>query len=408
MNDPYIIELRGCNFKNKGDVLMAESVIGQVREGRPDIRLVSRTMNRRGALADSLSLGRCLSPRYSARRSALKAAFLDALGSAPLAGALDKFAGIAPVRKIAGVIDVCGFAYGDAWGPGAVEADYRYYSEAAEQRKPIILMPKSFGPFSDSAMARKVRTICEMADLCFVRDRASFAHLVDAGVPEAHLSRFPDFTASAKAIISPKYADLAGRPAIVPNYRMIDTGRVFCENDYVEFLVALYRCMEPRYGKPFILVHDTGRDPVLAERMSTRLGSKVETVDEPVARVNKGIIANASFVYSDRLHGAISAALQGVPVCTMGWSHKYRYMLADFGLEWALIDAGSVDGALARFHEISDRYRNERQSADAGSRESDAMQVTLQSNDRMWAAIFKCLNTKLPSNSMPDCGNVHA
>ena len=378
----FIVEIRGCNFKNKGDVLMAESVITRMQDRYPGIQLVSRTLNTRGALANPLALGKCVSPRYSAGRSALKTGFLDMLKSAPVAFALDKFFGVVPGASIEGIIDVCGFSYGDAWGPAALEADYRYYSEAAAGGKPIILMPKSFGPFSDSSMVAKVKAICEMATLCFVRDSESYGHLLDAGVNEQSIFRFPDFTASATAIASPRYAHLAGRPTIIPNYRMIDAGQLFSEQDYVEFLAAIYHLMNEQHGQPYLLVHDTGRDPLLAVRLSDHLGQQVETVNEPVARINKGIIGASSFVYSDRLHGAISAALQNVPVCSMGWSHKYRYMLADFGLEWALMKPNTPAEAQAAFARISQHYKDEDRNL-----RLQAINTVLEKNEAMWSKI---------------------
>jgi colanic acid/amylovoran biosynthesis protein len=379
----FIVEIRGCNFKNKGDVLMAESVISRMQDRYPGIQLVSRTLNTRGALKNPCALGKCISPRYSSGRSRLKTAFQDLLNSAPAASALDRLFGVVPSASIEGIIDVCGFSYGDAWGPTALEADYRYYSEAAACGKPIILMPKSFGPFSDASMAAKVKAICEMATLCFVRDRTSYGHLLDAGINEKTISRFPDFTSSATAIASPRYAYLAGRPAIIPNYRMIDAGQLFSEQQYVDFLGGVYRLMDEQYGQPYLLVHDTGRDPLLAASLSENLGYKIETINEPVSLINKGIIAASSFVYSDRLHGAISAALQKVPVCSMGWSHKYRHMLADFGLEWALLEPMPLTSILPTLRQISYRYI---QGQDIDARQQ-AINAVLEKNEAMWSII---------------------
>lgn len=188
----HIIEIRGCNFKNKGDVLMVESIISQMKEKRPDIKLVSRVLNTRGTLFDSSSLGKCISPRYSSNNSNYKKNLMAISSTNFMSEILYIFAGFVPFSKISGFIDVCGYSYGDPWGSATTNADFKFYSEVADQGKPYIFMPKSYGPFSDKATSEMVRSICKRSSLCFVRDRESRAYLEEIGVPHKSLYEFPD------------------------------------------------------------------------------------------------------------------------------------------------------------------------------------------------------------------------
>jgi len=69
----YFVEIRGCNFHNKGDVLMAESIIHRINEERSDIRFVSRAsraLNNHNSLLNPKDLGKCLTshPSYSSQK----------------------------------------------------------------------------------------------------------------------------------------------------------------------------------------------------------------------------------------------------------------------------------------------------------------------------------------------------
>lgn len=175
---------------------------------------------------------------------------------------------------------------------------------------------------------------------------------------------------------------------------MVDTGHSFSENKYVQLLAHLYEVMKNRYGKPYFVFNDAGRDSSLAENVSKEVGDQIEQVLEPTAVVVKGIIGASCFVYSDRLHGAISAAQQCVPVAASGWSHKYEYMLADFGLEWALMKENSVDAKVTKFKQIVDRYDNEKSSGKLDENFSRQLDDLSRKNHKMWAMIFELIDDR--------------
>ena len=116
---------------------------------------------------------------------------------------------------------------------------------------------------------------------------------------------------------------------------MVDSGRKLSFDSYIDFLSSVYKIFNLEFGKPIILIHDSKKDLLVANALKKFLRVNVDIIKEPVARTIKGIIVNSSIVYSDRLHGAISAGLYGVPIISLGWSFKYKEMLKDFDLPWA-------------------------------------------------------------------------
>lgn len=96
-------------------------------------------------------------------------------------------------------------------------------------------------------------------------------------------------------------------------------------------------------------------------------------------------------VYSDRLHGAISAGLHSVPIMTLGWSFKYREMLGDYDLKWAQIKYSSEQQMLNSVLRIIKKYKNIQNFKASFSVEKIRFQ-----NKLMWNKIFYQLNKLLP------------
>ena len=70
----------------------------------------------------------------------------------------------------------------------------------------------------------------------------------------------------------------------------------------------------------------------LAERLSG--DDRVIVIDtELTAGQLRSLIARSAFLVTSRFHAMISALASGTPVFVIGWSHKYREVLGDFGLE---------------------------------------------------------------------------
>jgi hypothetical protein len=70
----------------------------------------------------------------------------------------------------------------------------------------------------------------------------------------------------------------------------------------------------------------------LAQRLASE--DRVTVIDtELTAGQLRSLIARSEFLVTSRFHAMISALATATPVFVIGWSHKYREVLSDFGLE---------------------------------------------------------------------------
>ena len=179
----YFVEIRGCNFHNKGDVLMAESIIQRLNEKRSDIRFVSRTLNTHSSLLNQKDLGKCLTSRPSFSSQKLGKLIIKYSVNFFLIKWLLVFVfKFVPENKIDGIIDICGFSYGDFWGNQNLKSDLKYYTNAKKRGIPIILMPKSFGPFSNLTQKKNMKKLWNVCALAFSRDSQSTKFLMSCGI----------------------------------------------------------------------------------------------------------------------------------------------------------------------------------------------------------------------------------
>ncbi|MDT8368845.1 MAG: polysaccharide pyruvyl transferase family protein [Longimicrobiales bacterium] len=59
----------------------------------------------------------------------------------------------------------------------------------------------------------------------------------------------------------------------------------------------------------------------------------------------RGVVAASELVVTSRFHGMISALATATPVLVLGWSHKYREVMREFGLEDDVLDFREIEEA---------------------------------------------------------------
>lgn len=87
--------------------------------------------------------------------------------------------------------------------------------------------------------------------------------------------------------------------------------------------------------EPSLKRHRMNDRPTLLD-LAQRLGSEdlVTVIDtELTAGQLRSLISRSEFLVTSRFHAMISALATSTPVFVIGWSHKYREVLGDFGLE---------------------------------------------------------------------------
>ncbi|MBI4818290.1 MAG: polysaccharide pyruvyl transferase family protein [Deltaproteobacteria bacterium] len=351
-----VVELASVSFQNKGDELMAIAAKEFVNEVRPDWD-VAVPIWLRGAVPEDLKTHYQLGFSWVLHaQSAKEGRLADAIG--PIASLLP--ARLLPPRlvrecDVRAVLEITGFSYGDDWGRRRPKRMRKWFKAQRERRKKIVLLPKTFGPFKDSQIGTDVRRIVELADLVFARDEISFEHLRSIGAAHSHVKVAPDYTHRVTPRLTETALRLAGRACFVPNKRMVDkTDRAVSETYVFSFARAI-REAKVKGTEPFLLIHQKRSDLKLAEEIRRVCGFDVEIVDVEDSREIKGVVSQAAFAVSSRLHGAINALGQGVPCVVVGWSHKYPGIAKDFDATELLVrDASKPDELIDRVGSLCD------------------------------------------------------
>jgi len=379
-----VIEIVGCNGKNIGDILMLEAAIQELRLRHPKAAFAvrRRSILQRVKAEDRLNFLPLVRP--GARRRQLKER-TNGLLLGPFSALAGLYPGLAAAHRVTGIVDVCGYKYGGIWGRSAIDSDLREYAREKRKGRRIVLLPKTFGPFADPATEAAMRELVELCDLCYCRDQLSHDHLTAAGVPAERCPVFPDFTTTVKGVADARYQAYAGRPLIIPNFRMVDSGRGLDEAGYAALLESLTTLLRRRGMEPLLVVHDAGRDLAFSQELARK--NDLSLVLEKRAAAVKGLIGQAGLVYSDRLHGLINALSQTVPALTSGWNFKYAEALKNYGMERMLItpDERQESSLQTRLDRLlaEEKSLREQLSAAAGRLK--------QTNGLMWDQVNRCL-----------------
>lgn len=263
------------------------------------------------------------------------------------------------------LIDISGFAYGDAWGMNRVALVEPLIETARNAQVPVIFMPQAWGPFQTPSLGEAVRRLLfHEKTVAFPRDKTSRDHLLQ-------LCSSGDFPREVRNDLAFVF-DLGSRDrgeamlrtmgctherpivGIAPNMRVYErTSGDGVANEYVRAMseVALH------------LIKTTGCDIVLqANEMHPEDGRRDDryacaaiwrTVAQPSrcfmtrdyldASTTKSLVGCFDYLVASRFHSLVFALSNSVPCYAVGWAHKYSELLDAFGLAGRCIGFAAID-----------------------------------------------------------------
>jgi colanic acid/amylovoran biosynthesis protein len=118
---------------------------------------------------------------------------------------------------------------------------------------------------------------------------------------------------------------------IIPNEKLFKSHTID-KDKYIRLLNSIISFCTEKKIKPFLLLHEYGKDNTLIGSLSGEISQSLEIVSESDPLVLKAIIGQSKLVISSRYHGLINALYQSVPVIATGWSHKYETLLNEYNL----------------------------------------------------------------------------
>ncbi|MFT6835906.1 MAG: polysaccharide pyruvyl transferase WcaK-like protein [Francisellaceae bacterium] len=331
-----LFEIRGIGFPNKGAELMLIAVTEQISKHYPDAEYVV-DMNYHYLSRAKYGLYQ----KIWLSKLGLKSQLLSAI--IPLS--IKKRLGIKDSKDIDVIIDASGFRYTKQWGINATNTYMaNHIKHWHNQNKKIIFMPQAWGPF-DNSFKDSISKIVKYSDLLIARDSVSKDN-VEKLTGSNNVKHYPDFS----NLLQPKAPEFFcitvpdNGVAIVPNCRMLDKMKKSDAQIYPNILKQFILDLEEKGYTPFFLMHEGVDDEKIALTINSTLEHKIEILRHDDPLVLKGIISKCEFIIGSRFHALVSALSQGVPVISMGWSHKYNLLMQDYGLDEYLIESGVTLG----------------------------------------------------------------
>jgi len=323
------VEIIGTGFKNKGAHLMLIAIVQELSRWGEEMRLAIRTgggQDREGKElglyqkpeASESCLGGLVSGiRFGKRTREEEQILLD--------------------REIDTVLDASGFKYSDLFGHRSILDRARKIARWKKSGKRIVLLPQAFGPLEAPRVRKAVHILAGHSDLIFARDQDSFDHLTGLVGQRENIRMSPDFTNLVKGSPPPQFKDLSQRACLIPNTQMVARTSPLTGRSYVPFVAGCARFLMDAGLDPFILLHETGKDGVLARQVLDLAGADLDIIEEADPLHIKGIIGNCRLVVGSRYHALVNALSQGVPAVATSWSHKYECLYAEYGTPELLI-----------------------------------------------------------------------
>ncbi len=379
-----LIEIRKAGFVNKGAELMLYAVLQKISKMYPDAKFV-------------------MAPDYEAsyenraRCGLLQKAWLwrygiqwgDFLIMAPKK--LRKMYGIVLDRDIDVVLDAAGFSYTDQWGDWFTQELAKSCRRWRKIGTKVILLPQAFGPFKSSKIREAIKTVADNADMIFTREHVSYNYLIDVVGHRTNIKIAPDFTNLINGILPNNFNSLRHQFCIVPNYRMLDKTSPKQGSAYLPFMIKCVKYLAQNKLEPFLLVHEGPNDLRLANKIMNSAGVTIPIIAENDPLFIKGILGSCTGCISSRFHALINCLDQGVPALAVGWSHKYKLLMDDYGFPDGCLDVMADENEIYRKIDMimSSPSRNEIQTTITES------SLTLkQLTENMWKDVNALINAK--------------
>ena len=331
-----IVEILNTNVLNKGAQLMLAAIVDKLRNDLSTATLCVRPHERRLPYEECCRLGIRL-------KLPPKIGFVSLQNiQSWVPQRLRQAYGVVMESEVDAMLDASGFAYSSQWGDSALKVMAERSQQWHKEGKRVVLMPQAFGPFETLKQKAWMRKIVESSRLVFARDPKSLEYLRECADDAENIHIAPDLTIGygchppgvehGESLHGHSLIHSAQHAVIVPNARIVDKGAASSGDSYVTRLACIARFVHERGYPVAFLIHEGKEDHDLAQRVIGELSFECALWRPNDATEIKHVLGHARLVIASRFHALVSALSNCVPVVAMGWSHKYRCLLEDFGM----------------------------------------------------------------------------
>ena len=343
------ILLRGGNLINKGAEAMLLTVVNQIRKKESDLEFYVFPIKEEKGLYEKYGINEL---KYGTSKSNMIWFFIkNIIYLFPLFVKHKKLNSLNQIficRDFNGVIDISGFNYGDYWGSsGLLHANIWLEYFNISRDKFYIFMPQAFGSFNKLGFEGLFEPFFRNSTLICARDNASYKYLIEKNenVKPNNLKIFNDivfsFREKANKSNLKHQSDLI--VGIAPNMHI--KKKVISDNNtnsYTDLLTKDILALIKKYPNIKIKLvptetfpdKDTEDDSSLCKEILKKCNTKNVEFDERYLNAEAVFdkIGECDILIGSRFHSLIFALSQGIPVLTIGWSHKYVELMKYFEL----------------------------------------------------------------------------
>lgn len=249
------------------------------------------------------------------------------------------------------VVDVSGISFVDSRGGAILTYNVLLLLPALLLDRPVVKAAQAMGPFERSTNHAAATAVLERLSAVLTRGDRTDEFVRDLGIAATRaddVAFLMDVTDRDRA-----WADQVAGPS---DYAVVSPSSVVVAQDddgYQDTMAAVVADLA--IERPVLLLPHSSRPGQPESKLNDlplceRLAARADTAEHPVVVVGadatpqqmRALIGGATVCVTSRFHAMISSLAMATPVVVVSWSHKYREVLAEFGLPDAAIDFRAV------------------------------------------------------------------
>ena len=266
------------------------------------------------------------------------------------------------------VVDVAGISFADGRGIPIVVYNTLMTSIGVLLGIPTVKAAQALGPFHGRVNHLLASQVLPKLAMVCARGAATSIHLDTLGltnvVDVSDLAFSLDESASLPANVERQLSVIKGDFLTVMPSSVVKGIYEKNGSDYVDAVEKLVQSLRDTTGLSVVIVphsyrvgHGEGRmnDGPVCRAVGDRFAhdAEVVTIDADLtAGELRHIVSRGAVLVTSRFHAMISGLATATPTVVVGWSHKYREVLSDFGLEDFGFDAQCLDDPAIVTHKV--------------------------------------------------------
>lgn len=331
------------SLENRGDWLMFEAMLEQVRSRRPTaiVGVPERVYNLNPGVYAPKGIVPVINP---VGKSEWLRKTMTKLGTFLLRRQRPLFS-----DEIDLVLFSPGFRFSDQFEVPPecyLAAEQQWFGSFRKKGRRFYFMPQAFGPFSVEATKVRMKRLFALATHIYPREKTSYESVLPLVADSSAVSISPDFTCMYKGEYYPLPFGKGDYVVIIPNRQMLVRSPDGIAGKYCDFMVGLSKRLKARGENIVLLNHEGTNDKGLIEILNASIDNAGLAVCDVSGGACKSVIAGAKLVVTSRFHGLVSALSEGVPALCTSWSHKYQELVEEMGCPQSCISLKTVDDAL--------------------------------------------------------------